>query len=136
MFVFYFFEIKQSRLVQLATEFSVIFFGLFFARLKNRQSVMRIMYFTIPISTLYILTQVRIRALFLCRFVLIVVGKQVFSITRTHKAYFELIEINVVEVIDKKYYNFYSAHGMAFMCAATLFFALVGLTNINKCILS
>ena len=43
---------------QLSTELSVVFFGLFFARLESSQSILRIMYLTVPISLLYISVQV------------------------------------------------------------------------------
>ncbi|CAF1044720.1 unnamed protein product [Brachionus calyciflorus] len=52
------------RFGQLGTELSVVFFGLFFARLESKKSIMRIMYLTIPISLLYISIQASLEFLF------------------------------------------------------------------------
>lgn len=45
------------RFSQLATEFSVVFFGLFFGRLESQKSIYRIMALTIPLSLIYIIVQ-------------------------------------------------------------------------------
>ncbi|RMZ93917.1 transmembrane adipocyte-associated 1 -like protein, partial [Brachionus plicatilis] len=45
------------RFSQLGTELSVVFFGIFFARLESHKSIFRIMSLTIPISLLYISIQ-------------------------------------------------------------------------------
>ena len=50
--------IMITRFSQLSTELSVVFFGLFFARLDSEKSILRIMYLTIPISLVYIMIQV------------------------------------------------------------------------------
>lgn len=53
-----------SRFSQLSTELSVVFFGLFFARLDSNKSILRIMYLTIPISLIYVFIQVRFQELY------------------------------------------------------------------------
>lgn len=45
------------RFSQLATECSVVFFGLFFGRLESQKSIYRIMALTIPLSMIYIIIQ-------------------------------------------------------------------------------
>jgi len=47
----------MARMGQLATELSVLLFGLFFGRLESRKSILRVMYCTVPISLLYITVQ-------------------------------------------------------------------------------
>ncbi len=88
------------RLGQLSTELSVLFFGLFFARLDSRQSIMRIMYLTVPISVIYILIQ----------------GSLEMLVPDKHY---------IVIDADNRYYDLYGHGGMIFWFVSSTFFAIV-----------
>ncbi len=89
------------RLGQLSTELSVLFFGLFFARLDSRKSIARIMYLTIPISVIYIFIQGSLEML--------VPDKHYIVIDGNH------------------YYDLYGHGGMIFWFASSAFFTLVSI---------
>ena len=87
------------RLGQLSTELSVLFFGLFFARLDSRKSILRIMCLTIPISIAYVLLQ----------------GSLEIFIPDKH----------YIIVYEDHYFDLYGHGGMIFWFVSSIIFALV-----------
>jgi hypothetical protein len=109
----------MARMGQVSSELSVLLFGLFFGRLDSRKSILRVMYFTVPISLFYITVQVNDLFYFKTEFILTPAFLKAFlEIFYPDKHYI------VIDSSDH-YYDLYGQGGMLFWFISSITFSIV-----------